>query len=313
MAYIKKRKKYLFYTMISFVSLLIVGFAAYLIYDPIKEEVDELYYSTYFNLFIDPTMKAVADKKANIAYCNSSSQQQKLDVYTPKNIENALPVVVYIHGGGWSGGNKATGFVADYGAEIVKRGLVFVSINYRLAPTYTYPAQNQDVDCALKYLTNHAVELHIDTKKVGLFGDSAGGQLAAMAALTSPYKSSIKAVVEFYGPSDVWQQVTRKPHADKWAINYIGSTTDEARARQASPLYANMADAPPFLLFHGTNDQTVHYDQSVNFTKKLKQAGVDATLVPVARANHDINSHSSPTRNEVEAQTVQFFKKHLLP
>lgn len=283
----------------------------YLFYPSFQEDVNDLYYSTYDNFVIDPSMATVADKKANLSYCGGVNHMQKMDVYTPKNIDKVVPVVMYIHGGGWIGGDKSNPFVADYGAEIVKRGMAFVSVNYRLAPQFTYPAQNEDIDCAIAYLNSKAAILNIDMTKFAVMGDSAGGQLASMAALTSPYKKQIKAVVDFYGPADIWAQVTRKPQPDKWAINYLGSATDESLARRASPLFANLRGAPPFLIFHGMNDRTVYYVQSVNFEARLKAAGVDAMLVGVKDAGHYFTAKSQPNLNSIEAQMIAFLDKYL--
>jgi len=277
-----------------------------------RDTVDDAYRNTYYGAFVDPTMASMADIKLNVAYCNSSDTFQKLDVYTPKRSDEARPLVVYIHGGGWSSGDKANPFVVDYGAEIVRNNFAFISVNYRLAPKSPYPAQNQDVDCALAYIIAHAAELHVDAAKIALIGDSAGGQLAAMAALTSPSKARVKAVVDFYGPADIWVQVTRKPRVDKWAIDYIGGANNEKQARQASPLYASLAGAPAFLIMHGTNDKTVYYDQSVKFAAKLKAANVDVTLVPVANANHYFSTTSKPTIDVIKADVVDFLQQHIL-
>jgi acetyl esterase/lipase len=299
---------------IATVGVLIAAIAAiaYMMNGSFKEEVDEVYYSVFSKLLVEPQMRVVADKKQNIQYCNTSSRLQRLDVYTPKNVEQTIPVVVYIHGGGWGGGDKINDIVTDYGAEIVKNNMALVSVNYRFAPASTYPAQSNDIECAITYLKAHASELHIDMTRIGLFGDSAGGQLAAMAAFNSPNKQLVKAVVEFYGTSDMWAQITRKPRPDKEAIHYVGSATNETLAKAASPLYANHAGAPPFLLFHGLNDKTIHYDTAVKYAEKLKQDGVDATLVGVQSANHHFSSKSSPNQNAIEDQVVVFLKKHLL-
>lgn len=285
---------------------------AYFTYNPWREEIDEIYSTVYLKLFVDPAMNAVATKQSNIAYCGTQTRLQRLDLYRPKNIDTPAPVVMYIHGGGWTGGDKVDGIVASYGTELVRNGMALVSINYRFAPAATYPAQNQDVECALTYLTAHAAELHVDMTKVGLFGDSAGGQLAAMTAFESPHKSQIKAVTEFYAPSDILAQINRKPRSDTSAIKYIGTPVNEALARQASPLYANHDGAPPFLIFHGTNDHTVHYDQSVRYVKKLQEADVNVTLKPVAHADHYFGLKSSPNRDAIEKEVVTFFKKYLL-
>lgn len=279
--------------------------------DGFREAINDLRHTTYSNLVIEPTMNDVATIRSNIPYCNGTSKFQKLDVYTPKQSNDARPAVVYIHGGGWSSGDKSNPFVVDYGAELVHSNIVFISINYRLAPKAVYPAQNQDVDCALAYILAHSSELHVDASKIALMGDSAGAELAAMAALTSANKAAIRAVVDFYGPADIWAQITRKPRADQWAINYIGSATNQALARQASPAFADLTGAPPFLIMHGTDDQTVHYDQSTNFAQLLRAAGDDVTLVPVQHANHYFSKKSSPNINDIEAQMISFLKQHL--
>ncbi len=304
-------KRLLFILIAGFSALIAVAILAYFIYQPWREEVDEAYNSIYHWLVIDPTMNTLANKRENIAYCGTTTRLQKLDVYIPKHSEKPAPVVIQIHGGGWTGGDKANAIVSDYGTEIVKHGMALISINYRLAPTYTYPAQNQDVECALTYLIAHARELNIDMTKVGLFGDSAGGQLAAMASFDSTYKGRIKAVVEFFGTSDIWAQITRKPYKDRSAIAYIGSLDNQALAKQASPLYATHIGAPPFLLFHGTNDHIVHYDQSANYAKQLRTDGVTVTLQTVENANHNFTRKSIPNKDSIKAQTVAFFTKYL--
>ena len=306
-----KRQRTLLLTIGALFAIAATSLTLYTWNPSFRDAVDDIYSTGYYGVFVDPMMNGVADVRRNVAYCGTDSSFQELDVYTPKHQDRARPAVVYIHGGGWSTGDKANPFVASYGTDIVKHDFAFVSVNYRLAPQSIYPAQNQDVDCALAYIVAHADELRIDVTKIALIGDSAGGQLAAMAALTSPSKSHVRAVVSFYGPADVWVQITRKPRADKWAVNYIGSANNEIRARQASPLYANLAGAPPFLIVHGVNDQTVRYDQAVTFTAKLKAANVDVTLLPVQNANHYFSSKSRPDIGTVTTRVVDFLKQHI--
>lgn len=299
-----------------FIGYLVVGFAIvvgvlYGLSQSFREEVNEAATVIYVHFVLNPTMGMVADKTANVPYCGAENRLQKLDVYTPSYMDGPTPVVLYIHGGSWSNGSKVNHYVADFGAEIVRSGMSFVSVNYRLAPASKYPAQNDDITCALGYLQSHAHRLNIDTSRIALMGDSAGGQLAAMAAFTSPRAQSVKAVVEFYGPSDIWAQITRTPRADKGAINYIGSRDNRTLADRASPLRTVAARRPAFLLFHGVNDRIVHYDQSTNFANKLRQANVEVTLVPVQNANHHFDDRSQPTARDIKQQTVTFLKQHL--
>lgn len=284
---------------------------------PFRDEVDELYYAVYAKYFINPTLDNIATRYKNVAYCGTSNRYQKLDVYSPKQPGGPFPAVIYIHGGGWAVGDKVNNNVKLYGTDMVRSGLALVSINYRLAPASHFPIQNQDAACALSYIQHHASDYNIDPNNIGLWGDSAGGQLVAMTALDPKVKAThtVKAVVEFYGTSDLWAQITHKvngvPKPDKRSIAYIGSATNKPLADKASPVNANLADAPPFLLFHGTNDQVVPFAQSVAFEKKLQAAGDEATLRSVQNANHNFTAASRPTSNNIKDEMIQFFKQKM--
>lgn len=297
-------------------ALLGIGLVLFITVKPFREKIDDLYYEAYAARYVNPTLEQLTTKRGNIAYCGSSSSRfQKLDIYIPKHVRGPMPAVVYIHGGGWAVGDKASTKLTEYGTGIVRNKMVLISINYRLAPTYTFPAQNRDVACALSYLKSHGTEYKIDTNNIGLWGDSAGGQLAAMTALDPQYKRSVAAVVEFYGTADLWAQIKRTPKADRRAIAYIGSATDRRLAERASPLYVapgNLAGAPAFLLVHGVNDKTVAYSQSVAMEKQLRAAGVEVYLRSVRNADHNFSIHSQPTAAEIETEMVQFFKRHLV-
>lgn len=279
----------------------------------LREQADDWYFAIYARLYVDAPLTELAVKHANLAYCRTSSRFQKLDLYVPKRAAARPPIVVYIHGGGWSVGDKSSSLVAYYGQPVIDHGVALASINYRLAPHNTYPVQNQDVACAIRYLQDNAATYGLDGSRIALFGDSAGGQLAAMAAFDPQFKPIIKAVVQFYSPSDLWVQVNHKPHPDKRVVAYLGSATNPALAKQASPLYHVPDDPPPFLLFHGTNDQTVPYSQSVDFAEALTLAGGQAKLVAVHNANHYIGSYSQPNRAAVRRQMTDFLTNALLP
>jgi len=286
-----------------------VLFLAFLFVKPFREALDNLYYELYSAFYVEPAVDDVASVRRNVAYCDTTSRFQKLDVYIPYNSTGPVPAVVYIHGGGWSVGDKIGARIRTQGAEILRNKMALVSINYRLAPQATYPAQNQDVACAIDYLRENGQNLGIDTENIGLWGDSAGGQLAAMAALDPQFKPFIKGVVEFYGTGDVWAQISHKPKADKWAVAYIGSANDKAKAMRASAVNANMIGAPPFLLFHGTDDHVVPYNQSVTFQERLQAAGVDATLRTVKHANHNFDARSRPTDEQIMSELIAFFEQ----
>jgi len=285
----------------------------FIVHEPFREKIDELYYTVYAALYIDPVLNDFGKKQANIAYCGTGSRFQKLDLYIPKKAssDKLPPVVMYIHGGGWAVGDKTSLILKTYGRDLLKKGIAVASVNYRLVPRAVYPVQNQDIACAVSYLRHNGEELGVDPRRIGTWGDSAGGQLAAMAALDQKQKGAVKAVVEFYGTADLWAQINHKPKSDSRAVAYIGGRNKQL-AMKASPLNANLSGAPPFLLIHGTNDTVVPYNQSVAFESKLKAAGVDVTLQTVKHANHNFSAESRPNSTIISAQMVDFFEKQLL-
>ncbi len=227
--------------------------------------------------------------KENIYYCDTGNVQQTLDLYRPRGHgDENLPVLVYIHGGGWRGGNNHNGMINSYGPLFLKHGMAIASINYRLNPPHPYDDQNDDIACALTYLTKNADTLHLDPAKMVFFGESAGGQLAAYAALNAPYKNSIYnapvGVIDFYGVSD-FTTILSGPHPDYNARRYLGRDYHQV-AREASPLNYVTTHSPPFLLIHGKADKVVPVSQSKLLYDALTKAGGKATYVPLTYGPH---------------------------
>jgi len=294
-----------------------VGLILFVVSQPFREKVDELYYTLYAAVHTDPTLNDYAVKHANIAYCGTNSRFQKLDIYVPRwaRVTGQLPpAAIYVHGGGWAVGDKTSTHLTKYGPAILSRNIALVSVNYRLAPQVHYPVQNSDLACAILFLRDHGRDYGIDGNRLGLWGDSAGGQLSAIAAFDPNTRPAIRAVAELYGTADVWGQISRKPR-DSRAVAYIGNANNPARqkslAMQASPVNANVTGAPPFLLFHGRNDRTVPFSQSVALQKKLQAAGVPVTLRAVDNADHNFTEKSRPSVNDIKHELAGFFDQQL--
>ena len=129
-----------------------------------------------------PRLGNVANVDSDIPYC-AGQDKQKFDLYTPINSllnthTTPYPLVIYIHGGGWHKGDKRNSLLDYYGSSLTAAGFAVASVNYRLAPKYHYPTQNNDVACAIDTIAKLASSYDIDTNNVILFGDSAGGLLA---------------------------------------------------------------------------------------------------------------------------------------
>ena len=219
--------------------------------------------------------------KQNVSYCQTDSQNQTLDAYLVPNTEPASPAIIYIHGGGWNQGDKINEISNEYSKLFTGMDIAFISVDYRLSTEAVYPAQNDDVECAVNYILASAAEWNIDTSRIIIMGDSAGGQLASSELLDR--KHLYDGAIIAYGVSNLWRQITS--YHDKNAVGYLGST-DKSLADRISPQFQNLEGAPPFLLVHGTADTVVPADESKDFASKLQMAGVSAHYSPIAGASH---------------------------
>lgn len=247
----------------------------------------------------------VSSVSPGIQYCNDKDPGRTLDYFRPKNAGTArLPLVVYIHGGGWRGGDENSSQLNNYGSRFIEKGIAVVAIDYRLRPKNPYPDQNNDIACALTYLDTNADKLHIDIQKTIFFGDSAGGQLAAFAALNIPYGDydyeAPVGVIDFYGVSD-FSKIVGGARPDLNARYYLGSKYNKV-ATDASPLTYVTKNAPRFLFFHGTKDTVVPISQSRALYDQLTKAGIDAEYITVQGAGHGFNG---PELTKVEYKKIQ--------
>nr|WP_269151217.1 alpha/beta hydrolase [Spelaeicoccus albus] len=229
----------------------------------------------------------------------------RLDVYRPETSAN-VPAVVWLHGGGWFTGDRT--LAPDLAVRVRATGCALATVDYRLSGEAIFPAQLHDVRAAIRFLRGSAAELGLDAERVGLWGASAGGHLAALAALTGRVTqlpgepdagdASVRAVAESYAPVDLAGVVAaaeaRLPGAD-------GASTPEARllgghptgrpelAAQASPLNwigTARQGSPAFQISHGTGDVLVPCEQSKKFHEALVAAGYDSELFLVDDYRH---------------------------
>jgi acetyl esterase/lipase len=245
----------------------------------------------------------------NIPYCGAKNTKQVLDLYRPRqSASRTVPLVVYVHGGGWRQGDKKNAVLANYGSGILRSGFAIASVNYRLAPKAIYPSQPSDVSCALTYLRLHSSKYSLDTRRITLMGDSAGGQLVALQALKLQRPKTIASVVDLYGVNDLVAQIESSSKMSRNSRTFLG-TADRTVAVAASPLtYANEFDAPPFLLIHGVNDHVVPITESRTFATALRLAGNKVTLTEVKHAGHAFGTASGgkPSVSELSQQIDSF-------
>jgi len=244
----------------------------------------------------------------------------KLDLAMPAaHVETPRPAVVIVHSGGWRRGDKRANIWARYAVEYAKRGFVAISVNYRLVPDNPFPAAIEDVKTAVRWLRAHASDYNVDVNRIGVYGNSAGAHLVLVLGLSGPdpilegdepwrdYPSNMHAVVASASPTDIYNWTS--PSGSTASL--FGNNTDnlESLSRFASPLFHVSSDAPPILLIHGTDDQTVPYDQS----KRLMQALIEAGAVDVAFKSYTGDGHTAFTQNlsETLPMTLDFFERTL--
>lgn len=256
----------------------------------------------------------------DIQYVEGGHEQNRLDLYLPKPAEAPLPVVVWIHGGGWQGGSKE-----DCPAlQLLAKGYAVASINYRLSQHAVFPSQIEDCKAAIRWLRANAAKYRIDPNRIGVWGGSAGGHLVALLGTTGDVRaldgdcgnldqsSRVQCVVDWYGPTDF---VSWDPNFNKTVYAMItqmlGSDPqkDEEKARKASPVTYVNKSAAPFLIIHGNRDDLVPLSQSETLADALKNSGVDVTLKIVKDAGHGGPGFTSP---DDLALIENFFAKHLV-
>lgn len=258
-------------------------------------------------------------------YAEGGDRRQMVDVYLPKQrkSDRPLPVVVFIHGGGWVGGTRS--FFTSRACDYASSGeYAAVCIGYRLADQAAWPAQLHDCKAAVRWIRAHAEELNLDPEHIGAFGGSAGAHLALMLATTGDRKelagdlgefleqpSQINCVVSICGPTDLTKPVCSGRSAEMLnglVAKLLGGTIEEKpdAAREASPIKHLSRQTPPILMLHGDKDSLVDFDQSAQFRAAAEKAGASALLIPLIGVDHNFSASA-----ETLGRVRQFFDKHL--
>jgi acetyl esterase/lipase len=197
--------------------------------------------------------------------------------------------------------------VAQFFAE---KGFAAFCPQYRLAPLYSYPAPIEDIESFIKYLRENSEKLDILPDSIGVIGNSAGGYLAAMAGLSGDAAAKANAVVDICGLTDLTNyRESHPPISWDFLSQYLaGAETEDPKWIEASPLFRVSADASPFLIFHGEEDDVVYVDQSVRLAEALKNAGVSVELERLPAEGH---SFTMPGFTKILEKSTDFFKSHL--
>jgi acetyl esterase/lipase len=247
-----------------------------------------------------------------------------MDIYYPNQMTGPAPVILYIHGGGWHEGDKRQiePIISD---ALRAAGFMVISLNYRLGPEYPFPAQIQDLKCAVRHLRAEANRYGLDPDAIGALGTSAGGHLAALLGLTdapsawdvgsNPGQSSkVAAVATFYMPADLTMTYPGIELATREGA--FGPNPSAEFMKEASSIGYVTPDDAPFLFIHGIPDAHVPPEQSQILHELLVAAGVPSEVVLVQGGTHAFLAAEhpvQPSREELAALVVEFFNAHLKP
>lgn len=272
---------------------------------------------------VPPEIEALRD----LSYADTDNPRQKLDLYLPKarKGDKPLPVLVFIHGGGWRAGDKSGG-IGNIARFVQSGEYAGVSVGYRLTDEAQWPAQIHDCKAAIRWIKAHAKEYNLDASKIGVWGTSAGGHLVSHLGTSGDVKelegtlgkhldqnSSVTCVVNFFGPENFITMVRQPSTVDRTkgkeypeALLLGGAVPDrEAAAKEASPVtHVSKGDAA-FFTAHGTKDPLVPYAQGEEIHAALQKAGVPSLLQEMTNGGHGFRS---PILDE---RVKQFFDLHL--
>jgi acetyl esterase/lipase len=232
----------------------------------------------------------------DLVYGKGGDQDLRLDLSRPKDAKSPLPVVVVIHGGGWKGGHRK--LHDDFTWTLAQHGYAAATVEYRLCPKDPWPAQVEDVKCAVRFLRANAAKYGLEAKRFGAVGFSAGAHLAMLLGTvddpalegkggSAGESSKVQAAVSFFGPTDLLAKDL--PEASLGILKELLGGTQAERAdayRAASPVtHVSAGDAPIFLL-QGTKDPIVPATQATVMAEALKKAGVKARCEIIDGAGH---------------------------
>lgn len=268
---------------------------------------------------------------AEMAYGTTDTFAQTLIIAYPDDTATPKPAIIHFHGGGWFKGQASRGTAEHF----ARNGYVGISVNYRLSGEAIFPAAVHDGKAAIRWARAHAEEYGIDPERIGVFGGSAGGHLAALIGLSandvylegdgphSEYSSTVQAVVDNYGPTDFSKMNDAPGNMDHDSpqspeSRFLGGPVREMdeQVRRANPItYVDPSD-PPILMFHGREDMSVPFHQSELLLHELQRKGVKVRLIPVDHAGHGFKPSPPeatifPSCERISALTLEWFDWHL--
>lgn len=273
----------------------------------------------------------------DLVYSHAGGSPRLADLYLPQAVEGKLPVIIWVHGGGWRFGDR--NLSPNLTRWYAERGFAMVTFDYRLSGEAIFPAPVVDLRTVIRWVRSVAQEYGLNSDAIGLWGSSAGAQLSAIAALSSQnlfvseehasFSSAVSCVADAYCPTDFARidedRIAVPPkvpdaetvlikitvptaHPDSFESRHIGTAVIKGSPEVlvASPLTYVRAGAPPFLLLHGESDALMPWTQSLFLYQALRDAGNHPTLVLFERFGHGfLNNSDLDTTDSGETKVYQ--------
>lgn len=267
-----------------------------------------LLFCTLFCSVLNVSAQFIPAKEPMLPYAKSGGKELMLDIYIKDSVTKPLPVILWLHGGTWFSGNK-NGFGSNYAASMTKFGFAVVCANY--VTNERFPAQLHNCKAAVRWIRANGTKYNLDTAKIAVWGEGAGGHLAALLGTTgdvktatigdvsmdiegnlgnNEYSSRVGAVVDLYGPTDFLKMdeatvedcaspvVHNLPTSPEALLLGAAITTIPNKVKLANPISFITPDDPPFLIQHGNADCNVPINQSELLDEALNKAGVSSTF-----------------------------------
>ena len=276
-------------------------------------------------------------RQPEIVYNSQTGVDLHLEIIRPMNVSGILPVIFWIHGGGWGWRGQRGSYRELMQIPLAAAGYCAIGIEYRLSAHERFPAQILDIKRAIQYVRNHSLELGVDPDRFGLWGRSAGGHLATLAGTSAGAPEfgvedvSVHAVVSCFGPSDLSAILDglvpeREAHIRMVTSTFLGGQIEDKPdlVQLANPISyldgmhvsKRGSELPSFLFVHGLLDKSVPFSQSQMLHDRLIDVGTQSVLMGVEHANHGLLPYPddaviSPSLEDIHLTIRDFFDRAL--
>lgn len=271
-------------------------------------------------------LPAGVEQKRDIVYATVGERKLHLDLYYRPQSKQPLPLVIWIHGGGWRSGSKQN---PRHALTLLDHGFAVASVEYRLSGEAIFPAAIEDCKAAISFLRQNAAAFRVDSRRFGAWGSSAGGHLVALLGTTNDVDDfnthavcrraspSVQAVCNWFGPTDFLRMNDfpgKIDHDDAKSPEslFIGGPIQQHKPQvaRANPIRFVSTGDPPMLLMHGESDQLVPYNQSELLHAELVKQRVDSTLYRVKGGDHGFRGAEDSVES-LQRKVAAFFRRTL--